>query len=217
MSWERARQPEQKAERREAILQSAARCFDEGGLAGATLSAIAQGAGLSKANLYRYFESRDVVLLELLLRETTSWASHIEQALAIPAPDDVQAVARTIRVSLVERPRMCALSAVARPVLERQLTPAAIVDFKRRVVHGMGRAVAAVALAMPSLTSDQAFRFVRYTNLVLGQLWVAAHPAKALAEALSQPEFADRRMDFGATLEDFMVIALKGLLAETAQ
>ncbi|MEN0060509.1 MAG: TetR family transcriptional regulator [Myxococcota bacterium] len=215
MSWERARQPEQKAERREAILQSAAQRFDEGGLAAATLSAIAEGAGLSKGNLYRYFESRDVILLELLVRETETWADHIEGALgALGKANEVDAVARTIGDSLVARPRMCALSALAVAVLEQQASLETIVAFKLRTSQTLGRASAAVALAMPALTADQVFRFVRYTNLVLGQLWVVAHPSPAIAEALARPELAGRQAEFGPMLEDFMRLALRGLLAE---
>lgn len=218
MSWERARQPKQKAERREAILSAAADCFDEGGLATATLSAIAEGAGLSKGNLYRYFDSRDVILLELLLRETAGWADHIEVALgAVAGSNDPQVVATVIRDSLVDRPRLCALLAVSTAVLEQQMPPERIVDFKRRITDGMDRGTQAIATAMPSLSHAQAFRVVRYANLLLGQLWVVAHPAPALAETLSRSEFANRRVDFGAALLDVVAMMLRGLLAEKAE
>lgn len=215
MSWERARQPEQKAERREAILQAAAVCFDEGGLASTTLAAIAEGAQLSKGNLYRYFVSRDGILLELLLRELAGWADHVEAEMdARAGSDDVVEVAGVLRRSFEDRPRLCALSAISLTVLERQLTVEAVLPFKQRVVEGLDRATAAVQVAMPSLSEMQAYRFVRFVNLALGQLWSSAHPAPALQEVYAQPEYTGRLVAFGPALEDVMTVLLRGLLAE---
>ena len=49
--WQRARKPEQKEERREAILAAAGRLLDAEGLEGTGLNAIAREAGISKANV----------------------------------------------------------------------------------------------------------------------------------------------------------------------
>lgn len=215
MSWERARQPAQKAARRDAILASAAQCFDAGGLAGATLSAIADGAGLSKANLYRYFESREVVLLEVLAQESAAWAEEVVPALgSLSGSNDAARVAQVITESLTARPRMCALSAVAVAVLERQVSKDSIVAFKQRMIQVLEQAVVAIGAAMPALSPPQLLRVVRYTNLMLGPLWMAANPAPALAEVLAEPAFADRRIAFGPALEDFVRVLLQGMLAE---
>ena len=212
MSWERARHPDQIAERREAILAAAGRSFDEGGLAGATLSAIAEGASLSKGNLYRYFESRDAILLELLVREGAGWVADAEEALAaLPRPNDVEAVAATLTATLVGRPRLCALSAVGIAVLEQQAGFDAILGFKRRSIDTLERAALAVHGAMPALSREACGRFIRYTNLLLGQVWAASHPSPAIAQVLAQPEFASRKLEFGPTLEGFMRLTLRGL------
>ena len=63
VDFERARQPEQKELRREAILEAATELLAEKGLHDISLSAIARRAKLSKANLYRYFESREAIFL----------------------------------------------------------------------------------------------------------------------------------------------------------
>ena len=61
-SWQRARRPEQKQQRQSAIIAAARKLVDEGGVDNATLSAIAKSAGISKANCYRYYESREAIL-----------------------------------------------------------------------------------------------------------------------------------------------------------
>lgn len=50
-----------KPEIQEKLLRSAERVFAERGYAGATMSAIAAGAGVSTGNVYRYFETKDAL------------------------------------------------------------------------------------------------------------------------------------------------------------
>ena len=69
LSFQRARKPEEREIRREAILTAAAELFDAEGPQGAGLNAIAARAGFTKSNVYRYFESREEVLLSLFLAE----------------------------------------------------------------------------------------------------------------------------------------------------
>ncbi len=51
--------PSRRAEKRGAILAAAARIFAESGLAGARTDAIAEAAGVNKALLYYYFDSKE--------------------------------------------------------------------------------------------------------------------------------------------------------------
>ena len=69
MSYQRARRPEQKEERREAILAAAHALAVERSVRAVSLGDIAREVGLAKSNLLRYFESREEIFLTLLLRE----------------------------------------------------------------------------------------------------------------------------------------------------
>ncbi len=59
MAWRRARRPELKEQRRTAILDAARTMLDNKGLGGSGLNALAREAGMSKVNVYQYFESRE--------------------------------------------------------------------------------------------------------------------------------------------------------------
>src|SRR6516165_9146528 len=54
--------------RREAILAAAKAVFEEVGFDQATMSEITARVGGSKATLYRYFESKEALFMELVLR-----------------------------------------------------------------------------------------------------------------------------------------------------
>ena len=69
MTYQRARSPEHKEERREAILAAAHELARESSVRNVSLGDIARRVGLAKSNLLRYFQSREDIFLTLLLRE----------------------------------------------------------------------------------------------------------------------------------------------------
>ncbi len=79
-SFQRARQPAQIEQRKEAILRTALLLFQENGLENVSLHDIAREVGLAKSNIYRYFESREHIYLVVLQR----LAARFEQRLYPP-------------------------------------------------------------------------------------------------------------------------------------
>ena len=67
--FQRARSPEQKAERRAQILAAAATFFEQERFEAISLASIARKAGVTKAALYRYFSSKEALFLGLYLDE----------------------------------------------------------------------------------------------------------------------------------------------------
>ena len=104
--WERARKPEQIESRRQDILSAATALIDEVGVEAAGHSAIARACGLSKANLYRYFESREAILLAIFIEELKLWTGSLAETWdAIEEKGDVALVAQLYADSLKGRDR----------------------------------------------------------------------------------------------------------------
>src|SRR5260370_14672915 len=91
-SFQRARKPEEKEMRRQAILKAARKLLGEVGTSEPSLSELARRSGVSKANVYRYFESREDVLLQLWIEEVRELGEKLEGAFAQVAPGDVSGV-----------------------------------------------------------------------------------------------------------------------------
>ncbi|GAA4183691.1 TetR family transcriptional regulator [Gryllotalpicola kribbensis] len=72
------------AERREQILDAAARVFGERGYAGTTTDQVAQAAGISQPYVVRMFGSKEKLFCELLLRARDSLETRLRAALARP-------------------------------------------------------------------------------------------------------------------------------------
>ena len=86
-TFQRARRPEQKAQRRAAILEAARALAAERGVAEVTLTEVASSVGLAKSNVLRYFETREDVYLHLLVAEWKGFETVVAgSAVAQPQP-----------------------------------------------------------------------------------------------------------------------------------
>ena len=215
--WLRARRPEHKQERREAILSAARALLDAEGVEGASLSAIARESGLSKANLYRYFESREAILLSVVLDETRDWDRAVTAELAaLAGSDDADAVASVFARCSAERPRLCMLVSALWSVLERNVSLETVADFKRNVHEVMFGSAEAVAAALPGISSDEARAFLSFFFVFAAGAWGASNPAPVVAELYTDDEFAGMQVDFETALEAHARILLHGLLTTHA-
>jgi len=84
-TYQRARRPEQKLERRDAILAAARDLALRDGVRAVSLSDIAARVGIHKSALLRYFETREQIFLELTAQAWREWSAALHAELA-PAP-----------------------------------------------------------------------------------------------------------------------------------
>jgi len=212
--FQRARRPHQKAQRRALLLDAATRLLDAHGLEAVSLAAVAREARITKSNVYRYFESREAIFLELLLADQTRWVAALERALApLHGCDDAGRTGRALARTLAAEPRLCALVAALALVLETNLSDEAVHAFKREVQAQSLRIAGAVQGALPSLPAASLAGLTRALHALVAGLWPMAHPAPAVRRALADPELASFRCDFAADLEAALVALLRGLAA----
>jgi len=67
-------------EARERILDAATRCFDRVGVSKTTMADVATEAKVTRTTVYRYFESRDAIVVGVMLRETHYFREHLLEA-----------------------------------------------------------------------------------------------------------------------------------------
>lgn len=212
MRWQRARNEKQKQERREAILAAAEKLFESEGLENVSLNGIARCAGVSKANIYRYFESREAIYLQLAREEFEKWTTDVEHCLApLAGSNNEKAVARALVKSLTDNPKLANLLAMMGSVLEQNVTVEAVIEFKKSCLGYLLRLTNAVQVSMPGLTSEKSRQFIAILHILVVGIWPASHPAAAVTEALKRPELQGMRVDFEKDLSTAVVAMLRGL------
>lgn len=211
--FKRAHLPEHREARRRKLLQAASDLLAQQGLEGVTLNGIAREAGITKSNIYRYFESREQILLELMEVDWADLVEGLEAALAAQSEGDPQSVATCLTDVFAQRPRACQLLSVLAGVLEKNLSEDAVRDFKLRSLGLVVRVANALHAALPTLDMEACRSLVPSVHSLVTGLWPMAHPSPAVARAYDHPLLAPLRVDFRSELALGLERLLRGELA----
>jgi AcrR family transcriptional regulator len=223
-SFKRARSEEQRAERRQVILDTAAAMLAEMPVAQVSLNELSRRVGLAKSNVLRYFESREAVLLELLDATSREWLQQIDQELAAavdagaPVVERSDQVAATLATSLAAHPVLCDLVSAQAAVLEHNVSPEVAAQYKHAAIANAGVLGDLILKHVPELGEPDAQRFAAATLMVTGAVWTHARPAAAMLAAYeADPALAAMRLDFTGTLREVLEVLIAGLLARPSQ
>jgi AcrR family transcriptional regulator len=222
-AFQRARRPEQKLQRRDAILGAARDLALRDGVRNVSLADIAAQVGIHKSALLRYFETREQIFLELTAEAWRDWARALHAGLdaaspgsAAPAPAAL--VADVFARAFADRPLFCDLIAHTPLNLERNVSPEAVRRYKLTSLGMVDEAAALVARVLPALTLAEAREFVATLASLAGSLWQIANPAPALAQLYaSDPALAQACVDLAPRLRRTAEILLAGLKAAGGQ
>jgi AcrR family transcriptional regulator len=212
--FQRARRPEQKEQRREAILAAAADLARREGVRAVTLSEIARAVGIHKSALLRYFETREQIFLELTGREWGAWQEATTAALAELPPGDADAVATTLATSFVERRLLCDLIPHTALNLERHVSVEAVHAYKLTSLGAVDAVATALAVALPDLSIEERRELVSYVALLAGSMFQIATPPRPLADLYErEPKLGHSLLDLDARLTRATRVAIAGLEA----
>ncbi|MCG8315447.1 MAG: TetR/AcrR family transcriptional regulator [Pseudomonadales bacterium] len=207
----RARQPEQKEQRRSQILESAAYLLERDGFDSVSLNGIARQTGVAKSNIYRYFESREDIFLQLLKEDWMNWLDNIEQSLApLENSDDIDAVVDTISNAVAASPRMCQLISVLASVLEKNLSEEMLFKFKLESVQLGQRLILVVQKALPGLRSENLFPAIHSIIALIAGLWPLGNRNELMEKVMNRPELKAFKIEFTTSLNSAMKLIIKG-------
>jgi AcrR family transcriptional regulator len=213
----RARRPDQKESRRAHLLATARAMLEAGTpLQELGLNELARRAEMTKSNVYRYFESREHVLLGLLREEWTAWFETLTTSWRAPAgkTPPLRHLARHLARTLAARPLLCELASALPGVLERNLSEGAIGEFKQLWLGFLTAVAAFVSARVPELTPPLAARLMYDGAALVTGLWPHANPAPAVARAIAAtPELGVFQRDFAADLARFLYAIAADLVA----
>jgi AcrR family transcriptional regulator len=211
-TYQRARRPEQKLARREAILAAAGELALRDGVRAVSLADIAGRVGIHKSALLRYFETREQIFLELAAAAWRDWTAALHAGLDNVTPDNVTPdnvtpdnvtpdnvtpdsgapgagvpepaalVADVFARSFGDRPLLCDLIAHTPLNLERNVSTEAVRRYKLTSLGAVDEAAALTQRALPALTLTECGEFVAVLASLAGALWQIANPTAALAE-----------------------------------
>ena len=211
-TFQRARRPEQREVRRQAILDVAEAMLAQDPTSGISLREISRRVGLATSNVLRYFESREAIFLELLARESTSWLDALEHELdALEPSTGVPACERVAGIwaaTLVDRPTLCELWSVMSSVLERNVSVETVRTFKRGAIARNQRLADLVARRIPGLRPEAAVEVASMASAFMAGVWPLANPGPTVVAATEDPDLLAAHVDFRSRLARMLVLLL---------
>ena len=227
-TYQRARRPEQKLERKDAILSAARELALRDGVRAVSLADIAARVGIHKSALLRYFETREQIFLELTAAAWREWTTALHAELDPAAPDSASPgpaspgspgagspalVADVFARSFGDRPLLCDLIAHTPLNLERNVSTETVRRYKLTSLAAVDEAAALVRRVLPALTLTECGEFVAALASLAGAVWQIANPAPALAELYaSEPALSRACVDLAPRLRRTAEILLAGLI-----
>ena len=214
MTFQRARRPEHKRQRYEAILAAARSLAERDGVRAVSLADIAGEVGMHKSALLRYFETREEIYLRLAADDCQDWTEAMRAELGALSEGDVRGVAAALVTTLAARPLLCDLMTHAPLNLERNVSLETLRTFKHAAVGSVEAVAAEVRTVLPAITAEGAFDLVGAVELIAAGLWQIGHPSPALVELYrEEPRLGHAHLPFVPTLTRIAETIIRGLLA----
>lgn len=215
MDWERARQPEQKAVRRRAILDAARSLFTESSYDEISLNGIAREAGMNKANVYRYFSSREEIFLTIFEEEHEQFIQLLIARLKrIRAEDPVDAISRAWADASLDRPDWLNLLPQTTISMERNSSVEQMVEFKKVGYGRFAELIEALEAAYPKLDQEQWAFVARCGYAMMAGIWPVANPGETVLETMGHPDVNQEPWDYKSILERGLSALVRGIAAE---
>ena len=221
-AFQRARRPEQKQQREDAILGAARELALRDGVRNVSLNDIAARIGIHKSALLRYFETREQIFLELTAASWRDWTqalhADLDGAAAVGAGAGADAgsaelVADVVARSFADRPLLCDLIPHTALNLERNVSPAAVRRYKLTSLGAVSDAAGLVHRVLPELTEGECLEFISAMASLAGALWQIANPPPVLAELYAaDPDLGHACVDLLPRRRRTAAILLAGLI-----
>ena len=208
----RAVASEDKEERRRAILDAAERLYLRHPDRMASVSEVAEVAGLAKGTVYLYFPSKEQMLLALHERHVAQFFARLMKRLAAPANADFDAVFAITRRHLIRRPGYLALTSRCFGMMDREIPAGAALAFKARVAATLQAAGCALERHFALPAGGGTTLLLHSYGLIVG-LWQLLHPNERFGKAMDRPELRALKRDYEKEIEAALRSLWKGARA----
>ncbi|MEM6930898.1 MAG: TetR family transcriptional regulator, partial [Myxococcota bacterium] len=172
-TFQRARRPEQKAQQRDRILD-AARGFLERAHHSSELSLadVANAAGMARSNVYRYFDSRESILLGILAAEVVDLVEDVVVRLETfegTVDARLESLASVIDAVTAPRPLLCHLVSVVPGLLDTARSAGPDAPFVQQMQAQRELLTGAMHDAVPELAESQHGDLMRHVvSFIIG-------------------------------------------------
>lgn len=202
-TFQRARAPEQKADRRAHLLQQAAELFQRDGVV-PTAAQLAEACGLAKGTVYLYFRSKEEIFLALLHEQFALTLDDLVRRLrAEPLQQSVD-VASRISAAIKARAFLLPLAVMGPTVLEHNASDEALLAYKQMLAEKLTHCAEIIA-QLPEFSIDQALLRLHQGYALMIGCWQLANATPRMCALLQAHGLHALVPDFWSQLDDGLI------------
>jgi AcrR family transcriptional regulator len=190
--------------REQQILDAAEQLFTAHRFHGLTQADVARETGLTKAALYRYFRSKELLFIAVYRRAMSGWVEDVETTGPAGFPD--QFVDR-----ILAHPVFCGLTAILHIALETGLSEQEAREFKLFLLTQTRRVSAVIANAT---NRDQAacLQYLMQCQQALIGCWHMSHPPEPARKAMLLEPLTVFQLEFADTLRHHLNVLTRAFM-----
>ncbi|MGM0563825.1 MAG: TetR family transcriptional regulator [Pseudomonadota bacterium] len=204
---QRARTASDKAVREQQILDAAETLFQQHRYTGLTLADVAKQSGLTKAALYRYFRSKELLFIAVYKRSMIHLVEDIETIREKGFPG-------AFIETLLSHPVFCSLTAILHIALETGLSEEEARDFKLFLLE-QSRRMASVIQAATGRDEAACFEYLMQCQQALIGCWHMSHPPEAARIAMQSEPLTVFQRDFAEELSTHLGVLTEVFLSKS--
>ncbi len=211
-SWERARSDKQKKLRINEILTAAALLEAEYKYDDITIVAIAKEASFTRSNLYKYFETKEEIFLELIKFDLTVWFDDIAgemQKKKKLSPKQFSSLWATV---LVRHQRLVRLLPLLNSTLEPNVSLEKLVSFKQTFFHISSQIVPIIMRVLNGISHKKALEFFTMQGVFAMGLHLNTCQTEKQLKAVDLAGGAHTPIDFKKYMARVTLFIVEGLL-----
>jgi TetR/AcrR family transcriptional regulator len=191
----RAVAPEQKSERRAAIVRAAEELSRRDPSCGCSVEQLARKAGVAKGTVYLYFGSREETLLAVHEKQTHEVFDAVEKALTAPGAS-AESVLRAGMRYLKAHPQFYPLAANCRGMLDSNVSTEVALAFKLGIGKRLQTLGARIEEIYPGLKAGEGAALLMNSYAMIIGLWQQADTPLSLRPVMERPEMRIFKIDF---------------------
>jgi len=211
MTFERARNTEQKNIRIQQIKEATLNLFDTKAYHEISLATIAKELHFTRANLYKYISTKEEIFLLIMHDEITQWLVELETAYGHSEDILLEEFVSTWARVTSKHARLLKLFSILFTVLEQNASIDQLVAFKNEFAVLSTRMYSLVKKLRPKLNQTTIDKFLMMQLSFAIGLYPLAHPSDNQIIATKKSNYVHSPPDFTSHFEEFLTYLLKGL------
>ena len=205
---------EDKAERRQEILDAIEALYLDHPDRMPSVAEVAETAGLAKGTVYLYFPAKEEMLLALHERHVEQFFVALGKKLREPRELDFDDIFAITRDHMIRVPGYLALTSRCFGMMDREIPLEKAIAFKARVAQILMAAGSGLERHFPALGAGGGILILMHSYALIVGLWQLLHPNERFGKALDKPELAILKLDYEREVEKALRALWAGAMNE---